>query len=393
LYYSETVKTNRNKAYYESRNEHQGQKKSQAWKYIIGENSVSIIACKIREDPNQLYIYEELPKILASYLDKYNISIIGSGVVGSATGKGFHRLGHNVIFFDISKHRLATLSEEGYNVASSLKEAISTSEITFVCVNTPHGGEKNVGGNYDEGQDLLNEDLGKHQDLSQILSASRELAVALNDNAIEKRHLVFRSTMLPGTIRNVVIDYLDANCNLKRGKDYDVLYNPEFLRQNSALDDFFNPDRVVIGQEIAGSSSPLSDLYSSLTKNIIITGYEEAEMIKYASNCFLALKISYFNQIEMMCKKMGINAEQVSLAASLDNRIGSYGTRGGRPFGGSCFPKDTEAFASFASKMDMDPDLIETAISINKQIDDLSSTKLYVKKKMTIDHNIRESEI
>jgi len=323
-------------------------------------------------------------------LDKHNISIIGSGVVGSATGKGFHSLGHNIMFFDISKQRLATLSEEGYRVASSLKEAISNSEIIFVCVNTPHGRVKNIGSNYDEGQALLNEDLGKHQDLSQILSASRELAIALNDNAIKKKHLVFRSTMLPGTMRNVIVDYLDANCNLKRGKDYDVLYNPEFLRQSSALNDFFSPDRVVIGQEIPGSSSPLSDLYESLTKNVILTGYEEAEMIKYASNCFLALKISYFNQIELMCKKMGINAEQVSLGASMDNRIGSYGTRGGRPFGGTCFPKDTEAFASFASKMDIDPDLIEAAISINKQIDDLSSTKLYVKK---LDHNIKEPEI
>lgn len=313
--------------------------------------------------------------------------------MGSATGKGFHRLGHNIVFFDISKHRLAALSEEGYRVASSLREAISTSEIIFVCVNTPHGGEKNTDGSYDEGQDLLNEDLGKHQDLSQILSASRELAVALNDNAIKKKHLVFRSTMLPGTMRNVIVDYLDTNCSLKRGKDYDVLYNPEFLRQNSALDDFFSPDRVVIGQEIAGSSSPLSDLYSSLTKNIIITGYEEAEMIKYTSNCFLALKISYFNQIELMCKKMGINAEQVSLAASLDNRIGSYGTRGGRPFGGACFPKDTEAFASFASKMDVDPDLIETAISINKQLDNVNSPKLYVKEQSAKDQYIKEPEI
>jgi UDPglucose 6-dehydrogenase len=338
-------------------------------------------------------------------LGGYNISIIGSGVVGTATGKGFHKLGHNVTFFDISKQRLLTLKDEGYDVASSLKDAISQSDISFVCVNTPQSkynntinktdGKSNI--NYSEINhdfDLIEEDLGKHQDLSQLLSALRDIAMTLNDNIINKRHLlVFRSTMLPGTMRNVVLDYLEANCNLKHGKDYDVFYNPEFLRQHSALEDFFTPDRIVIGQKIPGSSSPLSNIYSPLTKNIIFTGYEEAEMAKYASNCFLALKISYFNEIGMICKKMGINEDEVSLAVSMDSRIGRYGTRGGRPYGGACFPKDTEAFASFASKMNIKPDLIETAIDINKQMEDLNSAKLYVKEQVTKDHYIKEPEI
>jgi UDPglucose 6-dehydrogenase len=178
---------------------------------------------------------------------------------------------------------------------------------------------------------------------------------------------------------------------LKHGKDYDVLYNPEFLRQHTALEDFFTPDRIVIGEETPGSSSPLSDLYSPLTKNIILTGYEEAEMAKYASNCFLALKISYFNEIGILCKKMGINEDLVSLAVSMDNRIGRYGTRGGRPYGGACFPKDTEAFASFARKMNIKPDLIETAINVNKQMDDLDPTKLYVKEQLAKDHSIKRT--
>jgi UDPglucose 6-dehydrogenase len=330
-------------------------------------------------------------------LARYDISIIGSGVVGTATGKGFHKLGHNVTFFDISKQRLATLSQEGYDVASSLKDAVSRSDICFVCVNTPQS-NKNIGTHSDDkinnDNDFFDEDLGKHQDLSQLLSALREIVTELNGEIIEKRRLlVFRSTMLPGTMRNVVLDYLEANCNLKRGKDYDVMYNPEFLRQHSALEDFFTPDRIVIGQEHAGSSSPLSDIYSPLTKNIVLTGYEEAEMVKYASNCFLALKISYFNEIGILCKKMGINEEQVGLAVSMDNRIGRYGTRGGRPFGGACFPKDTEAFASFARKMNVNHDLIDTAISINKQMEELTSAKLYVKEQNIKDHYIKEPEI
>jgi UDPglucose 6-dehydrogenase len=158
------------------------------------------------------------------------------------------------------------------------------------------------------------------------------------------------------------------------------------------MEDFFTPDRIVIGQESPGSSSPLSDLYSPLTKNIVLTGYEEAEMAKYASNCFLALKISYFNEIGMLCKKLGINEDEVSLAVSMDNRIGSYGTRGGRPYGGACFPKDTEAFASFARKMNVKPDLIETAISINEQMDNLNSAKLFLKERISKDQYIKEPE-
>jgi UDPglucose 6-dehydrogenase len=324
-------------------------------------------------------------------LTSHSISIIGSGVVGTATGKGFHKLGHHITFFDISKQRLTALKNEGYDVASSFKDAIARSEICFICVNTP----KNISRMDAKSSDFVEADLGKHQDLSQILSVVRDIANslnALNGAANGKKCLfVFRSTMVPGTMRNVVLDYLDRNCNLRRGKDYDVFYNPEFVRQQSALKDFFIPDRVVIGQENSRPSS-LSDLYAPLTDKIILTGFEEAEMIKYASNCFLALKISYFNQISMMCKKMGISEEQVTKAVSLDSRIGSYGTIGGPPFGGACLPKDTEAFASFARNLSMRHDLIDLAIRINKQIDETNYQKVFVKQPHK-EHLLEESEI
>jgi UDPglucose 6-dehydrogenase len=294
----------------------------------------------------------------------YNISVIGAGVVGSATGKGFHKLGHDVIFYDISKDKLLTLKQEGYETTSSVSNAISKTDISFVCVNTP---PKNL------------PDAGKHQDLSQLLTALHDISSALNNCNFGKKHLlVFRSTMLPGTMRNVVIDYLGRNCSLQRGNDYDICYNPEFLRQHNALDDFFNPDRVVIGEDTRGSSLALSDMYSRLTKKIITTTYEEAEMIKYASNCFLALKISFFNEISIMCRRLGLDDRQVNLAVSLDKRIGKYGTEGGRPFGGACLPKDTEAFASYAKKLDIKPDLLETVLAINKQIEELNSAKQYI---------------
>jgi len=285
------------------------------------------------------------------------ISVIGSGVVGTATGQGFHKLGHKVIFYDISKERLKALKNGGYNVANNLSEALSQTDISFVCVNTPtHNSE---------------------QDLSQIFSVLQQITKYLN--TAEKQHLfVFRSTILPGTMRNVIVNYLEKNCKTKRGIDYDVVYNPEFLRQNSSLDDFFKPDRVIIGEDHAQLSKILVEIYERLTKNIIVTSFEAAELIKYASNCFLSLKISFFNEIGLICQHLGIDHKVVSLGVSLDKRIGKYGTEFGRPFDGMCLPKDTQALASFIKQNRIEPDLLEIALNINKKIEDLTSASQLV---------------
>ncbi len=285
------------------------------------------------------------------------ISVIGSGVVGTATGQGFHKLGHKVIFYDISKERLKALKNDGYNVANNLSEALSQTDISFVCVNTPtHNSE---------------------QDLSQIFSVLQQITKYLN--TAEKQHLfVFRSTILPGTMRNVIVNYLEKNCKTKRGIDYDVVYNPEFLRQNSSLDDFFKPDRVIIGEDHAQLSKILVEIYERLTKNIIVTSFEAAELIKYASNCFLSLKISFFNEIGLICQHLGIDHKVVSLGVSLDKRIGKYGTEFGRPFDGMCLPKDTQALASFIKQNRIEPDLLEIALNINKKIEDLTSASQLV---------------
>ena len=256
------------------------------------------------------------------------IGIIGSGVVGSATGKGFHRLGHDVLFYDISKQRLHDLKDEGYKVASNVSEIMDKTDLSFVCVNTPtkNGGE---------------------QDLSQLMSVLYDIANALNTLNGKQRNphlIVFRSTMLPGTMRSVVINYLQSNCaSSKIGKDYNVCYNPEFLRQNTALEDFFKP--------------------------------EAAEMIKYTSNCFLSLKISFFNEIGLVCKQMGIDDKAVSLGVSMDKRIGNYGTQFGKPFEGACLPKDTEALAGFIRKLQLNPDLLQVALDINRKMEELISSK------------------
>jgi UDPglucose 6-dehydrogenase len=291
------------------------------------------------------------------------IGIIGSGVVGSATGKGFHRLGHDVLFYDIAKQRLLTLMEEGYQIASSVKDIIDKTDISFVCVNTP------------------NNSIGE-QDLSQLISVLYDITNALRtidrrDEQQQHPHLiVFRSTMLPGTMRSVVIDYLQTNCSSSSiGRDYNVCYNPEFLRQNTAFDDFFRPDRVVIGEDGKGASQPLKEIYQQLTENIIVTSFEAAEMIKYTSNCFLSLKISFFNEIGLVCKQMGIDDKAVSLGVSMDKRIGNYGTQFGKPFEGACLPKDTQALAGFIRNLQLNPDLLQVALDINRKMEELTSSK------------------
>jgi nucleotide sugar dehydrogenase len=215
------------------------------------------------------------------------------------------------------------------------------------------------------------------QDLSQIFSVLQKITEYLN--TAQKQHLfVFRSTILPGTMRNVIVNYLQKNCKTKRGIDYDVVYNPEFLRQNSSLDDFFKPDRVIIGEDHAQLSKILVEIYERLTKNIIVTSFEAAELIKYASNCFLSLKISFFNEIGLICQHLGIDHKVVSLGVSLDKRIGRYGTEFGRPFDGMCLPKDTQALASFIKQNRIEPDLLEIALNINKKIEDLTSASQLV---------------
>jgi nucleotide sugar dehydrogenase len=293
------------------------------------------------------------------------IGIIGSGVVGSATGKGFHRLGHDIIFYDISKQRLHDLEDNGYKVASSVSEIIDKTDLSFVCVNTP---AKSNG----------------EQDLSQLMSVLYDIANALvstngrqQQQDDRKPHLiVFRSTMLPGTMRKVVVNYLQSNSSSSTiGRDYNICFNPEFLRQNTALDDFFKPDRVVIGEDGNGGSEPLKEIYQQLTQNIIVTSYDAAEMIKYASNCFLSLKISFFNEIGLICKQMGIDDKAVSLGVSLDKRIGNYGTQFGKPFEGACLPKDTEALAGFIKKLQLNPDLLQVALDINRKMEELISSQ------------------
>jgi len=276
------------------------------------------------------------------------ISVIGSGVIGGVTGRVFSELGHDVIFHDVSDSKLLELKNDGFRTTLDITEAISQTDVSFVCINTPTNSDG-------------------EQDLSRLLSSVSKLVTALD--AINKYHLVvIRCTILPGTMRSKVIGLFDKHSSKKRGKDYDVCYNPEFLRQLYALEDMKNPDRIIIGEDVKNSALPLIELYKPLTDKIIVTTFEAAEMIKYVSNCFLALKISFFNEIAMICKKLNIDHNVVSNGTSLDKRIGTYGIKASKPFGGTCLPKDTEAFMKLVKKLEINPDLIKTTVEINNMV-------------------------
>ena len=280
------------------------------------------------------------------------VSIIGSGVVGQATGKGLNKFGNSVLFHDIDKKKLDTLKKDGYIVASQFKETIFNSDIVFVCVPTPTNNNQ--------------------MDLSCILSTISELSTAINE-AKKYVVLVFRSTILPQTTRTILIPALEENSGLKAGKDFGVCMNPEFLRENSSIHDFLNPCRVVIGEFDKKSGDILENLYSPFNCPIIRTDLDTAEMIKYVANLFLASKISFFNEIYMVCQKLGLDAKVVSEAASLDPRIGKYGTCGGFAFGGKCFPKDLNAFISYAKSRGLNHKLLEAVNKVNQTMKSINN--------------------
>ena len=275
------------------------------------------------------------------------VSIIGSGVVGQATGMGFAVHGHDVLFHDIDEKKLSNLRSQGYKTTSKVEEAVQGSEVIFVCVPTPT--------------------VDKKVDLSYLFQAAKDVDAALKD-AQGFPVVAFRSTVPPQTIRTKIVPMLEENSGLEAGKDFGVCMNPEFLREKSPLDDFLHPDRVVIGELNKPSGDILEQLYSTFTGTIIRTDLDAAEMIKYASNLFLASKISFFNEIYMICEELGIDSKVVSETVSLDKRIGRYGVNGGKPFSGMCFPKDLAAFISFSKSKGVNPKLLEAVEEINSQI-------------------------
>jgi UDPglucose 6-dehydrogenase len=283
------------------------------------------------------------------------ISIIGSGFVGFAAGSGFKEIGNEVIFYDVSDERIKQLEGKGYAATKDMNHAIKNSEISFIAVPTP---------TFD----------GKI-DLSYIKSATELMAKALKD---KKGYHVFvvKSTVIPGTTENVVKPILENFSGKKCGQDFGLCMNPEFLTEiskswtedSSLARGFFTEDRIVIGEFDKKSGDKIEQLYKKLKIPIFRTDLKTAELIKYAANCCLASRISYWNEVFYICNKIGVDSNLVAKIVSMDKRIGAYGIIHGMAFGGKCFPKDLQAFIDFAEQHDFNPIFLKAIRDVNDKV-------------------------
>jgi len=282
-----------------------------------------------------------------------NISIIGSGVVGSATGTGFKDLGNNVWFFDIDTNRIESLKKQGFQATTDMKFAVKNSEIFFISVPTPDNNQK--------------------IDLSIIKSAVKELSKECKDKK-DYFLIVVKSTVIPMTTENIIIPLIEEYSNKKVGIDFGVCFNPEFLRETNPYEDFMNPDRIVIGEYDKKSGDILETLYSPFKCPIIRTNLRTAEMTKYANNCFYATKISFFNEMHLMCQNINIDSNIIRKVVQMDKYYGIHPWEHGHSFGGKCLPKDLNAvIALFNEGHIHDPVLLKAVRKVNEDIDLLNT--------------------
>ncbi|WP_175060114.1 UDP-glucose/GDP-mannose dehydrogenase family protein [Thermococcus sp. 2319x1] len=293
------------------------------------------------------------------------VSVVGSGYVGLVTGMGFVKLGNEVIFVDIDYKKIHAINnaqppiyEEGleelmkkfkgkYHATDDYREAILNSEVTFIAVGTPSREDGSI-------------------DLTYVKQASREIGKALKEKK-DYHVIVVKSTVLPGTTEEVVKPLLEEYSGKKAFKDFGLAMNPEFLREGVALKDFLNPDRIVIGVQDEKTKKVLEELYRPINAPKLITNIKTAEMIKYASNAFLAAKISFANEIGNICKKLGIDSWKVFEGVGLDHRISPHFFRTGIGWGGSCFPKDTRALIKKAEELGEDPMILKAVVEVNER--------------------------
>ncbi len=292
-----------------------------------------------------------------------NISIIGTGYVGLVSGVCFAKLRNNVICVDVDKKKIDKINnaippiyEEGLEellskysnrikATTDYSSSINNTDVTFICVGTPSKEDGSI-------------------DLTFIKDVTIEIAKVLREK--DNYHLiVVKSTVLPGTSRDVVLPLLEKHSGKKVGKDFGLAMNPEFLREGIAINDFLDPNRIVIGAYDDKSRDILRKLYKDFSCPLVKTSLSAAEMIKYASNCFLATKISFINEIGNMCKKLGVDAYEVADGMGLDKRIDRAFLDSGIGWGGSCFPKDLHALLAWAKKEKEKSKIIEGAIEVN----------------------------
>ena len=301
------------------------------------------------------------------------IAIIGTGYVGLVAGAGFANLGNEVICFDIDKAKIDQLSDGVMTIYEpgleeihqrNLKtgrltfttdgiKAVQESDIIFICVGTPENEQQEA-------------------DLTAVQAAAKTIGRYMNSYKI----VVNKSTVPVGTadlVKKIIAQ------NQQEKIEFDVVSNPEFLREGAAVKDFENPDRIVIGTDSKQAEEIMTSLYRSRARTdrpIMVTGIRSAEIIKYACNTMLATRISFMNQIAYLCEKTGADIKEVAKGMGFDNRIGPRFLQAGVGFGGSCFPKDVKAFIVMLKENDCDADLFEAVARINETQKNIAVEKL-----------------
>lgn len=296
-----------------------------------------------------------------------NLTIVGTGYVGLVTGTCFAEMGNNVTCVDIDEAKLAQLREGivlihepgleslvhdnlkagRLNFSNDIGSSINDSEVTFIAVGTP-----------------------PKEDGSADLSHVETVARSIGQNMVNPMVIVNKSTVPVGTaekVRAVINEALEAR---NADVEFDVISNPEFLREGNAIKDFMFPDRIVVGTDNQKSQRVMDELYGAFAKKedrIQYVGIRDAEMIKYAANAMLATKISFMNEVSVMCDEMAIDVENVRRGVGSDERIGSSFMYPGCGYGGSCFPKDVKAMIAMAQRAGIDGAILQAVESRNER--------------------------
>lgn len=296
------------------------------------------------------------------------LSIFGLGYVGCVSAACFAKEGHTVIGVDVNPNKVEIINhgkspivESGIgdlisdvvksnhlSATTDSAEAVHSSEISLVCVGTP----SNPNGSLD---------------LRYVTRVCEEIGEALKSKG-DRHVIVIRSTMLPGTIENTVIPTLEEHSGKRAGKDFGVCINPEFLREGTSLKDFYAPPFTLIGADDPDTAAAVRQLYLTIAAPVFVTSVKTAEMIKYVSNCFHALKIGFANEIGNICKALKIDSHEVMNIFCQDTKLNlsAYYLKPGFAFGGSCLPKDLRAINYRAKQLDVEAPVLSSILPSNR---------------------------
>lgn len=297
------------------------------------------------------------------------LSVFGLGYVGCVSSACFSDSGHDVIGVDTNALKVQIINDgrspvvepgvedlieravkdKRLRATTDATEAVHNTDVSLVCVGTP--GQANGSLN-----------------LSHVKGACKQIGTALESK--RRFHVIaIRSTMLPGTIEETVVPTLEVYSGKKNGRDFGVAINPEFLREGTAIADFHHPPFTLIGSDEEESAGMLQRLYAHLDAPVFTVGVREAEMVKYVCNCFHALKVSFANEVGVLCKAFGIDSHRVMEVFCQDTKLNlsPYYLKPGFAFGGSCLPKDVRALTYKAKTADVDVAVLDAILSSNRR--------------------------